>query len=119
MFRETSEATGQGVWTRVAGPDYWDSLSVFEQVALNVQWRNTVAMLLPELHTLDTHDGLHLVLSAAEVAPESACCPTWTTRSQTPGEACRGCGAAGGWHGTEMVEALTVPLFVPPQHQHG
>jgi hypothetical protein len=119
MFRDITEATGEDVWNRVAGPVYWASLSVFEQVALNVQWRNTVAVLLPELHTLNTHDGIHLVLGSQEVPPEDACCPTWTTRDYTPGESCRGCGVAGGWHGTEVVEALAVPLFVPPQHQHG
>ncbi len=119
MFREITEATGQEVWSRVAGTEYWDSLSLFQQVALNVQWRNTVAVLLPELHTLDTLDGLHLVFGTQEVPPEGACCRTWTTRDYTPGKACGVCGAAGGWHGTEVVEAMTVPLFVAPQHQYG
>lgn len=115
MFRAITEATGEDVWNRVAGPEYWGSLSVFEQVALNVQWRNTVVGLLPELHTLNTHDGLHLVLGTQEAPPGDTCCHTWTTREHTPGDACGVCGAAGGWHGTEVVEALTVPLFVAPQ----
>lgn len=109
MYKEASELSA----VRIYGQAYYDSLSVMEQVGLNVQIENTKRMILPELHTLDTTEGLHLVLDYEVVPPEGTCCEEpQAAGSLSP---CGTCGAAGGGSRTEVVDMCTVPLIVAPQ----
>lgn len=113
LFREVEEATGQSVWNKLEGEGYYESLNTFDQVACNVGWDNTKKQLMPELHTVDTYEGLHLVLDWEP--DEEAACSGCGSSGLEPKANCPSCGAASGGPGTEVVSARTVPLFVPPQ----
>ena len=90
MYKEMSELSAPKLYEQA----YYDSLSVMQQVALNVQLENTKRMILPELHKLDTTEGLHLV-------PDYVIEPEGEQSSDDP------IGM--------LVKANTVPLVIPPQ----
>jgi hypothetical protein len=100
MFKEVSELTGRGVYDQMCGFGTYDGLTVFEQVGWNVRVSNTIREIVPKLHTLDTFEGLHLVLGYEPVPNPDGLALADGEKEPEAGE---------------LVKAITVPFLVPPQ----
>ena len=101
MYKEVSELSGRGVCDQIFGTGCYGRLPVMAQVGWDVRVEKTKRMILPELHTFDTLEGLHLVLEH-ELLPDTG--GLLLADGETEPEA------------GELVMASTVPFLVPPQN---